>query len=282
MKPIKTTEKVSQKIELLQLNAILAELKANQGASLEEMVILNQIDSTNDYLLAQLKSGRRGNMACFAEQQTQGKGRRGRPWISPFGHNIYHSLLWSFTKDASEMAGLALASAVAVLEAIQEYLGLEIASPLALKWPNDIYYENKKLSGILLEMSAQAQDTCQVVIGVGINTHLPLEEGKKIKRAFTSLGEIQKEAPRRNQLAGILLNHLIDALHVFEKEGLAPFLKRWECYDYLKNREILVENQGKKIRGLMRGISDQGALLLETDGKIQAFLSGNTSVVLKP
>ncbi len=266
--------RLANKIERLDKELISANLKKITLMQLDEIIILGQIDSTNDYLMKRVRL-RGPNIACFAEQQTQGKGRRGRQWISPFGHNIYHSLLWSFSKDASEIMGLSLAIAVAGLEALQEY---GIKKNLALKWPNDIYYGNKKLSGILLEMSAQAHDTCQVVIGIGINTQLPPEEAKQIDQPFTSLEEILKTPVSRNKLAGILLNHLIRAIQLFDKEGLAPFLNRWESYDYLKNRKIHLENQGKKISGIMQGISNQGALLLETDGKIHSYFSGDTSV----
>ncbi|MDC0413313.1 biotin--[acetyl-CoA-carboxylase] ligase, partial [Pelagibacteraceae bacterium] len=195
----------------------------------------------------------------------------------PFGHNIYHSLLWSFTKDTSEIMGLGLGIAVAVLEALEEY---GIKKGLSLKWPNDIYHDGRKLAGILLEMSAQANDACQVVIGVGINTHLPLLEATKIDQPFTSLSDIEKKPARRNQLAGILLKHLMRALKLFEKEGLAPFLILWEAYDFLKNREIHLEMSNKTIIGIMRGISERGALLLEVDGEIQPFFSGDTRVRL--
>jgi BirA family biotin operon repressor/biotin-[acetyl-CoA-carboxylase] ligase len=265
--------RLPQKIELLDPALISAEL--NTEDTVDNILVLDQIESTNDYLLSQIKSGNTAKIACFAEQQTQGKGRRGRTWISPFGHNIYHSLLCSFSKDTSEIMGLGLAIAVAVLEALREY-GIE--KGLALKWPNDIYHEGKKLAGILLEMSAQANDACQVVIGVGINTHLNPAEARVIDQPFTSLSAIEKQSVRRNQLAGILLKHLIHAIKLFEKEGLSPFLIRWDPYDFLKNREIHLIMSTKNITGIMRGISERGALLLEVDGEIQPFFSGDTSV----
>lgn len=272
--------RLGKKMTFLDSKAISAELDPKHRAELQDIVILDQTPSTNDYLLEALKSQRHGNIACFAEQQTQGKGRRGRSWISPFGHNIYHSLLWSFRKDAAELTGLSLAIAVAVLDAIRAYLDPKISSSLGLKWPNDIYFGDQKLAGILLEMSSQAHDACHLVIGVGINTHVSKKEAEKINQPFTSLDEIEKGSTQRNRLAGIVLNQLIATLVHFEKKGFLPYLNRWSSHDYLKNRKIQLKYQDKIITGMVRGISDQGALLLEMNGKIQSFLSGDTQVIL--
>ena len=118
-------------------------------------------------------------MVCFAEHQSAGKGRRGRQWVSPFGSNIYMSILWRFQQDGIACtAGLSLAVGVAVIRALKTYGFNEVG----LKWPNDIYCQGKKLGGILIEVSGEADGPCAVIIGLGLNLFLPEIQGQTITR----------------------------------------------------------------------------------------------------
>ncbi len=109
------------------------------------------IESTNQYILdnaRELDSG----FVCIAEYQSKGRGRRGREWISPFGSNLYLSMFWQLEAGMAAAMGLSLVVGIAIAEAIEK-LGIE---GIKLKWPNDLYHNDKKLAGILVEMSGQA------------------------------------------------------------------------------------------------------------------------------
>ena len=266
-------------IELLDQQAILKFLDPQTDTLLKDLMILDEIDSTNDYLLARAKSEPKQILACFAETQTKGKGRRGRHWTSPFGTNIYHSILWNFTKDPAELMGLSLAIAVAVIQALKKY-GIE--KDVGLKWPNDILWKNKKLSGVLVEMIARPHEDCSVVIGVGINTKMSNSQIKNINQPWTSIEEITSTKVQRNKLAGLLLNELIHALNQFQQHGLEPFLKQWKSYDLYCGKAVKLLMPEQEIHGIMQGISEKGELiLLQKNNELRHFLSGEVSLRLE-
>lgn len=131
--------------------------------------ILPEVDSTNEYLKRLAFGGARSGTACLAEWQTCGRGRRGREWVSPFGANVYLSLLWRFSEGTAALGALSLAAAVAVKRALDELA----AGGVELKWPNDVQWHGRKLAGILLELGGEADGPCYVVAGVGINVAMP-------------------------------------------------------------------------------------------------------------
>lgn len=266
-------------LDLLEEAKIRNYLDANASKAIDEFVLLGSTESTNDFLLSQIDTTQPKTIACFAEQQTKGKGRRGRSWVSPFGNNIYHSLLWNFDKDPSELMGLSLAIAVASVRALNQY-GIE--DGLELKWPNDIFWKSHKLAGILIELIGQPHEGCEVVIGIGINTRLSEEQIDALNRPITSIEKITQEAANRNQLAGLLLNALVASLQEFEKHGLASFLKEWGALDMLRGKTLNLQTAKHSITGIMQGISEKGALLLlDKNGKVQPYLSGETTLEQK-
>ena len=136
--------------------------------------------------LRRVEAGGRSGLVCTAEQQTAGRGRRGREWISPFGRNLYVSTVWEFTQGAAALEGLSLAVGVAVAQALKG-LGLP---EVQLKWPNDIQHEGKKLGGVLLEMVGDASRQCQVVVGIGVNVAMPGAAANAIDQAWTDISRM--------------------------------------------------------------------------------------------
>jgi len=243
---------------------------------INEIFVLEEIDSTNQFLFSKIDTEILKPMACFSERQTQGRGRRGRAWLSPFASNIYHSLLWYFEKDPSELMGLSLAVAVMTTRALKQY-GIEMG--LELKWPNDIFWESQKLAGILIEMVSQPQDICAVVIGIGINTRLSQQHIVELDRPVTSIEKITQHPADRNQLAGLLLNSLIEGFQQFQKNGLSAFLDEWRALDKFRGKMVTLSCAAQSVTGIMEDVSDNGALLLRnTDGKIKPYLSGEMSL----
>lgn len=238
--------------------------------------IFESIDSTNNYLISQCNKS--GLKICLAEQQTHGKGRLNRTWYSPFGKNVYLSCLYSFQKDISELAGLSLVTSLAIITTLKSY---GIHQNLFVKWPNDILYENKKLSGGLVEIKAESHGHSHAVIGIGINVNM-LSDEHHISQAWTSLRKILGIYIDRNDLCGRLIANLLAYLREFEKQGFSYFVDEWKKTDCLANQMITLKNVNAKIKGKVAGINEQGHLLLQlTNGSIRAFSSGDTSVVKK-
>ena len=260
---------------LLDKTTIWNQLNATIRQELHELICLDSVDSTNDYLLKHINPQKPIWRACFAEQQTAGKGRRSdRSWLSPYANNIYHSLLCYFSKDASELMGLSLAIAVLVARVLKNF---GIKQGLELKWPNDLFWHSQKLGGILVEMLAEPHQGCAVIIGIGINTRLTTQH--VLNRPVTSIESILNKPTDRNQLAAMLLNELIPGLEEFEQNQLKNFIKEWESLDSLKGRMIRLKSTQQEITGLMRGISERGELLLEdAHGCVTAYLSGEVTL----
>ena len=128
------------------------------------VTVLPVIDSTNQYLLDRLDELESGD-ACVAEYQQAGRGRRGRKWFSPFGANLYLSMYWRLEQGPAAAIGLSLVIGIVIAEVLQS-LG---ADNVRVKWPNDIYLQDRKLSGILVELTGKTGDAAQIVSGAGIN-----------------------------------------------------------------------------------------------------------------
>ena len=262
-------------LELLSASKINACLEVQAQALMSSLEIHDRIDSTNRYLAELAQQQAVSGRVCFAEHQTAGKGRRGRQWISPFGSNIYLSILWRFQQGYAGTAGLSLAIGVAVIRALQR----QHISGIGLKWPNDIYSQGKKLGGILIEISGESDGPCTAVIGLGLNLYLPETEAESITQAWTDLSKVSGHLPlSRNNLAGGLLNQLLAVLVEFETIGINAYLDEWRRYDCLKDQPATLFIGEQAFAGILRGIDDNGLLLLEhQDGRTQAFASGEVS-----
>ena len=231
------------------------------------------IDSTNQYLLERVNQLQSGE-SCLAECQTAGRGRRGKPWVSPFGCQLILSMYWRLEQGMAAAMGLSLAVGVAVVQALESlgYPGVE------LKWPNDLYYQGRKLAGILVEMSGSAGASCNLVIGVGLNMAMPAREGERIDQAWSELRHIQPELVDRNLLAARMLSHLQQAMLTFEQQGLSHFVDDWNRLDHFAGRPVRLLMGEQEIRGIARGIDDRGALRLETSEGIKFYLGGEISL----
>ncbi len=236
--------------------------------------VLGVIDSTNQYLLDN-KSVILSGQSCFAEYQTAGRGRRGRAWVSPFGSNIYFSLYWRFTDGLAATMGLSLAIGVAVVNALEK-LGCD---DLKLKWPNDIYWKNRKLAGVLIELSAQSGGVAHAVIGIGINVNLNERFDSEISQPWVDLNTILGKSDIRNVLANELLISLYDVMNQFECSGLTHFVQRWNDLDNFKGQNISLQLSHGVVNGTCEGIDHQGALLLTVDCETRPYNGGEISII---
>lgn len=236
------------------------------------LAVLPVIDSTNQYLIERIGTLEPGD-ACVAEYQAQGRGRRGRQWISPFGNNLYLSLYWRLEQGPAAAGGLSLMVGIVMAEVLQR-LGAE---GVRVKWPNDLYLNDRKLAGILVEINGKAGDAAHVVIGAGINLAMREPAAGMIDQGWINLQEAGIVIDR-NALVAELTATLRQALRQFEGDGFAPFVARWQALDNFFDRPVKLLIGDREIRGIARGIDAQGALLLEQDGERHAYLGGEISL----
>lgn len=262
-------------IEMLDAEKIRAGLSADARGWLSALEVLAETDSTNTWLRSRALEGAASGMACLAEVQHAGRGRRNRAWVSPFGANLYLSLLHRTTTGVASLGGLSLAMGVAITRCLEsmQVTGLE------LKWPNDILFDSKKLAGILIEVVGESTGPCAVIIGIGINVNMPSTQADAIDQPWIDLSTIQPgNVVSRNQLAARLIGDIATALHEFESSGLQTFLGEWQQHDCLAGQVVDVSMPGKTIRGTACGIDESGALLIETAQGRERFVSGDVSV----
>ncbi len=261
--------KLAKAIDLLDQQTIVKSLPSHFSHHVE---VLNVIDSTNQYVkdrLSELPSG----YTCLAEAQTQGRGRHGRKWVSPYGASLYLSTYWQFAGGYQAINGLSLVMGVAIAKALE---GLSIDG-VQLKWPNDVYLHGKKVAGVLIEVEGHLGVECDCIIGIGLNIDLP-DMSLEIDQPWTDLTKGSGQPIDRNKLASILLGHLYQTISEFELSGLAPYIKDWQRFDLYHDKPINVISGQIRKHGVCRGINHQGALLLETEQGIEVIHGGEVSV----
>ena len=284
--------RLADPLELLDTKMIVDAMSPKAGGRLS-IDTFPEVDSTNRYLLQRMYESSEGKIrTCLAEHQTAGRGRRGRQWVSPFGANVYMSLLWRFERGLEAIEGLSLAVALALVRSCE---ALDI-NDVGIKWPNDIYFKNRKLAGILLEMSGEASGPCFIVIGIGVNVNMSrlskagsysvddtqAENGSDIgiNQPWVDLSEIVGTTISRNRLVAVLLENLLEVMDDFEQRGFAPLMARWQKYDVLFGKDVNVSDMKGVRQGIAKGIDASGAFLLETSTGLQRILSGDVSVRL--
>lgn len=265
-------------VEWLSETSIRADLQPSAAEWLGAMEIHDELDSTNSHLLRQAGHAARGSV-CLAEHQRAGRGRIGRNWISPFGANLYLSLLWRF-EDPAQVAGLSLAVGVAVLRALAA-AGLPGAG---LKWPNDILWGNAKLGGILLEVAGEAHGQCAVVIGLGLNRHLSARVAEGIDQDWTDLGRAANGAPpSRNVLVAHVLNELLPLLHDYPDTGLSRYLPEWRAAHAHAGQAVTLRIGDTLVEGRIVDVTDEGLLMIEDQGGARrSFASGDLQLRVRP
>ncbi len=268
--------RLSQAIDLLNEPDIRQHLDKKIGDSIKSISILSTTESTNLYLFS--NSGQRNNHAtvALAEYQHAGKGRRGNNWVSPYASGLCLSMTWHFESTPTSVMALSLATGVAVCSSLSD-LGLP---KIGLKWPNDIVSEGKKLGGILLESRSETAGACDVVIGIGLNVNLPDSVFSNMDQPITDLHKLTGQAISRNLLAGSIIGKLWQMLEKFQTAGFASFIEDWRAFDELSGRVGKLIMPNETLSGEIMGIDDNGLLLMNIDGTIRSFSSGELSLRL--
>ncbi|MBD9468970.1 bifunctional biotin--[acetyl-CoA-carboxylase] ligase/biotin operon repressor BirA [Pseudoxanthomonas sp. PXM01] len=264
---------LAEPVELLDADRIRAQLQAATVGALSSLEVAWSLDSTNSELLRR-KAPERGLDALLAEQQTGGRGRRGRQWASPIASNLYLSLSRQFSGGLARLGGLSLVVGVAVAEALKQ-AGYDA---VGVKWPNDLLAHGRKLGGILVEGGGEHGGPVRAVIGIGVNVRMPAPMATSIDQAWTDLARLADGAPSRNTLAAQLLDALLPALEQFDHDGLPPFLARYAALDVLAGRAVTVHGPQGDEQGVADGIGDDGALRVNMGQAMRLVHAGEVSV----
>ncbi len=263
-------------LELLDQELILASISNTGRSFISQLELYQQIESTNSHLLKQSAGELSSGHVCLAEEQTDGRGRRGRSWLSPFGSSIYLSIFWSYPCGSAHLTGLSLAAGVAVVDALRA-LGVD---QVGLKWPNDILWDGRKLAGLLLEVAGEVDGPSRVVLGLGINRGLALLQGASIDQPWVDLTEIPGGADiSRNHLAATLIDSLLQTMGEFSQGGISSLVEAWQRYDLYYGKPVRLQLGERHISGIHRGIDATGSILLEHfTGDISAYHGGEVSL----
>lgn len=286
--------KLAEPLDLIDAQDLVGRLRLSAPALAVEFQ--DECDSTNSYLLERLEASPTGRV-LVCEHQRAGRGRRGRKWTSGIGSSLTFSLVWRFNCGTAALAGLSLAVAVAVAQAL-ESLRL---SGISLKWPNDLLFAERKLGGILIEVNGDPQGASAAVIGVGLNVRLPAALVDEIERPVTDLATVAASvgsqgtsarnaagpsaaesgalAVARTDLLAAVLTHLAAALARYEREGFAAFRDGWLArHAHAGRRVAIMLGERKLSEGEAVGVAEDGALLLRSARGVERVHSGEVSL----
>lgn len=237
--------------------------------------ISDSIDSTNAEALRLVDAGCAAPFLVLAEQQTAGRGRRGRKWVSPFAQNVYYSLVLRIEAGLRQLEGLSLVVGLAVMQALRES-GVRGAG---LKWPNDVLVGQKKIAGILLELVGDPADICHVVLGIGINVNM--QRADEVDQQWTSV-QLETGFPvDRNALVAQLGLQLQGYLDQHRKGGFVALQEEWEQNHAWQGRPVSLIAGVNQVDGVVLGVDRQGALRLDVDGVEKIYSGGELSLRLR-
>jgi BirA family biotin operon repressor/biotin-[acetyl-CoA-carboxylase] ligase len=224
----------------------------------------DSIESTSSFLTEIPYSSR--TQLCIAREQTKGKGQHGRDWSSQKDGSILFSLRKCFSEDTN-LNGLSLVIGMAIIKSIEAECQL---SGLKIKWPNDVYFENQKLAGILMENNIH-KGLQYLVIGVGVNYQL--NHTINIDTPWTDLSQIVKKLPNFDKLTASFIKNILAMSKDFEFNGLASLLSEWSDYDMLKGVKIRSTESKEFFEGKVDGISEYGALRISSPEGVKEVYS---------
>ena len=236
----------------------------------KKIYYFDTLSSTMDIALQLGIKGAVEGTLVLAEGQTKGRGRLGRSWVSSRNKGIYLSLILRPNLSPNLNPLLTLMAAVSICEAIKAVTGLSAQ----IKWPNDIFMQNKKLGGILTELNAELDITRFVTIGIGININ-------NDKRMLPTIATSLKEHNRQHDLSRVnllqeILRRIEENYLLLQKEGSQPIIEKWRNYNITLGRRVKIAFQDKHFEGEAADIDSDGGLLVRGDsGLIQKFTSGD-------
>ncbi len=273
--PVPTEVSILQ--DALSIELIRRQLSAQAVG--RQIYLFGEVTSTNEVLRNLAKAGAREGTVVLAEGQTAGRGRLGKSWFSPFGVNLYASVLFRPAIGPTEAPVFSFIASLALADAIRA-LGL----PAAIKWPNDVLVERKKVAGVLAEVATSDDRLNYVILGVGVNLNV---EHKALVaalgeagRAAGSLRDVAGKAIDRNAFAASFLSFLDEWLLVYRDRGGAALLSAWRDRDILTGRRVQVREERITFDGKALGVHADGQLVVEdSKGLTRKVVSGEVRLL---
>jgi len=244
------------------------------------LLVLDEVDSTNDEAARQLAEGRPTPFAVLARRQTRGRGRFGRTWHSENRSNLYGSFAFRPSTAPDRMQTFTLWMGLNVCEMLAKFTGLQPG----IKWPNDILFDGRKAGGMLTEARVDADQIRDLVFGLGLNVNSPADSWPaELQPRAVSLAEVAGAPLDLNRLAAALVGRVLLAYQAFvEGEHVSVFPAMWHRYDLLRGKWVALLEGGRRHEGTVTGLDDEGALLLRDDhGRTQRFRAGEVTLGAK-
>jgi BirA family transcriptional regulator, biotin operon repressor / biotin---[acetyl-CoA-carboxylase] ligase len=240
----------------------------------------DSLDSTNAWAMRRCREGAVTPFACVADSQTQGRGRRGRQWVSPPHSNIYLSLAWPFERAVNELGALPIVIGKAIVDVLHA-LGITDA---VQKWPNDVLVNADKLAGILIETGNITTAGCTAVIGIGLNWRMPTATVIDTDSGWTDVshclqGRGVNDVPERNIFIASLLRACCDACRRYQQRGAALLSESQHMQALFSGQQVSVLLEGgQSVQGCVLGLTARGELRLRVDGGERVFNSADVSL----
>ncbi len=266
--------RLSHRIELLSEERIKKLLSPLASEYCRNIEVLFKTESTNSCLFNRLATEQIHGNAVIAEYQSHGRGRRGNKWFSPLASGIIFSVGWRFDIAPTALSLLSLYMGVAMARALHS---VKIAN-VGLKWPNDIVVMNKKIGGILLEVRGESSGPVDVVIGIGMNYDLAEEFKSNIEQAVTDICSHTEQRLSRNILVATFLSNVFEILEGLNTDQNSNLLEEWRALDCYVEQQAKLLLPNEEIEGVLKGVDNQGLLLMSVDGEVKRYTSGEISL----
>jgi BirA family biotin operon repressor/biotin-[acetyl-CoA-carboxylase] ligase len=264
---------IDSAIDLLDLEAIQTRIGDKEVVAAFHWQYRLLTESTNADALALFESHQKPCIA-LAEMQSAGKGRRGRHWISPFAKNIYCTIGIHRAIEAHNLGLISILTGIGLCKVLSRSTG----DAVQLKWPNDIYYQNQKLGGILIESRPTTEGNYYFAIGFGINVSMTAEDLEAVPQAATSVNLISGAPISRNLLLAEVIRQVVQMIHGFDESSIVELVEEFNHHDAFHNQRIRVTTSSQSIYGVNKGINHSGQLELETEAGRQQFSAADISV----
>lgn len=263
-------------MELLDGGVIVSALPRQGRQHLTRLFVEETLPSSNEFIRQRFAQGAGHGEVCLVEQQSAGRGRRGRPWSTPWGGALMLSIGWRFESGVSTIEGLSLAVGV-VLSQVLERHGVNAK----LKWPNDVLMTSGeqlgKLAGILIEVSGDVAGPCEVIVGLGINIEFPDEFRARIGQPVATVRD-QLPTLSRNKLAAELLGDLMPLLANYEARGFSAWQKEWNQRHAFEECAVEVQRGKERFMATAEEVDEAGNLWIRHDEKRERLSGGEISV----
>lgn len=273
--------RLAEPLELLDGGRIVAGLSREARSYLSRLFVEETLPSSNAFMRERFEQGAGHAEVCLVEQQTAGRGRRGRAWNTPWGQSLMLSLGWRVESGVASLEGLSLAVGVALAQVLEGH-GVEPR----LKWPNDVLLELPegglgKLAGILVEVSGDAAGPCEVVIGMGINVGLPPGFRKDLDQPAAAVHD-QAPGLSRNDLAVELIEALMPLVAHFEEQGFAAWQEAWNARHAFAGYDVDILRGERREPAVAEGVDATGNLLVRREGCLERLAGGEISLRVRP